>query len=148
VKSLGTVIGATSYTYSGTTKIALPWTGELLALKTLVEDKAQCSFNSCLCNLYHDGSEGMGWHSDDEKALGKDTAIGSLSLGAQRKFSFRHKKKDGHPVSIELENGSLLVMRGTTQTFWQHSVPKTAKLTARRINLTFRTITLEELSRP
>ena len=89
----------------------------------------------------------MGWHSDDEKALGKDTAIGSLSLGAQRKFSFRHKKKDGHPVSIRLENGSLLVMRGATQTFWQHSVPKTAKLTAPRINLTFRTIGLEELSR-
>jgi alkylated DNA repair dioxygenase AlkB len=82
-------------------------------------------------------SEGMGWHSDDEKALGKDTAIGSLSLGAQRKFSFRHKKKDGHPVSIQLENGSLLVMRGTTQTFWQHSVPKTTKLAAPRINLTF-----------
>jgi alkylated DNA repair dioxygenase AlkB len=136
-----------SYTYSGTTKIALPWTRELLALKTLVEDKAQCSFNSCLCNLYHDGSEGMGWHSDDEKALGKDTAIGSLSLGAQRKFSFRHKKKDGHPVSIQLENGSLLVMRGTTQTFWQHSVPKTTKLAAPRINLTFRTIALEEFSR-
>jgi alkylated DNA repair dioxygenase AlkB len=97
-----------SYTYSGTTKIALPWTRELLTLKTLVEDKSQCSFNSCLCNLYHDGSEGMGWHSDDEKALGKDTAIGSLSLGAERKFAFRHKKKDGHRVSIQLENGSLL----------------------------------------
>jgi len=82
-----------------------------------------------------------------KKALGKDTAIGSLSLGAQRKFSFRHKKKDGHPVSIQLENGSLLVMRGTTQTFWQHSVPKTTKLAAPRINLTFRTIVLEELSR-
>jgi alkylated DNA repair dioxygenase AlkB len=136
-----------SYTYSGTTKIALPWTKELLTLKTLVEDKSQCSFNSCLCNLYHDGSEGMGWHSDDEKALGKDTAIGSLSLGAERKFAFRHKKKDGHRVSIQLENGSLLVMRGATQTFWQHSVPKTAKLTAPRINLTFRTIVLKEMSR-
>ena len=136
-----------SYTYSGTPKIALPWTRELLDLKTLVEDKAQCSFNSCLCNLYHDGSEGMGWHSDDEKALGQGTAIGSLSLGAQRKFYLRHKKKDRLQVSMELENGSLLVMRGATQKFWQHSVPKTAKLIAPRINLTFRTIVLEELSR-
>jgi alkylated DNA repair dioxygenase AlkB len=89
----------------------------------------------------------MGWHSDDERALGKDTAIGSLSLGAERKFTFRYKKKDGHSVSIQLENGSLLVMRGATQTFWQHSVPKIANLTAPRINLTFRTIVLEEMSR-
>jgi 2OG-Fe(II) oxygenase superfamily len=69
-----------SYTYSGTTKIALPWTKELRTLKSLVEEKVGCLFNSCLCNLYHDGSEGMGWHSDDEKALGQNTAIGSLSL--------------------------------------------------------------------
>jgi alkylated DNA repair dioxygenase AlkB len=67
-------------TYSGTTKVALPWTKELRAFKRLVEEKAGCSFNSCLCNLYRDGSEGLGWHSDDEKALGKDTVIGSLSL--------------------------------------------------------------------
>ena len=134
-----------SYTYSGTTKVALPWTKELRDLKRIVEEKAGCSFNSCLCNLYHDGNEGMGWHSDDETALGKDTAIGSLSLGAERKFSFRHKNKnDGHPISLQLEDGSLLVMKGTTQTFWQHSVPKTAKITAPRINLTFRTIILDD----
>jgi alkylated DNA repair dioxygenase AlkB len=137
-----------SYTYSGTTKVALPWTKELRALKRLVEEKAGCSFNSCLCNLYRDGSQGLGWHSDDEKALGKDTVIGSLSLGAERKFSFRHKRKSGgYPISIQLENGSLLVMKGTTQTFWQHSVPKTAKITTPRINLTFRTIVLGEVSR-
>jgi alkylated DNA repair dioxygenase AlkB len=137
-----------SYTYSGTTKIALPWTKELRALKSLVEEKSGCSFNSCLCNLYHDGSEGMAWHSDDEKALGKDTAIGSLSLGAERKFAFRHKRKsDGSPISIQLEDGSLLVMKGTTQTFWQHSVPKTAKITTPRINLTFRTIVPDEVPR-
>jgi alkylated DNA repair dioxygenase AlkB len=89
----------------------------------------------------------MGWHSDDEKALGKDTAIASLTLGAERKFSFRHKHKgDGNTVSMELEDGSLLVMKGTTQTFWQHSVPKTAKITTPRINLTFRTILLEGAS--
>ena len=91
---------------------------------------------------------GLGWHSDDEKALGKDTVIGSLSLGSERKFSFRHKRKSGgYSISIQLENGSLLVMKGATQTFWQHSVPKTAKITTPRINLTFRTIVLEEVSR-
>jgi alkylated DNA repair dioxygenase AlkB len=137
-----------SYTYSGTTKVALPWTKEMRALKRLVEEKAGCLFNSCLCNLYRDGSEGLGWHSDDEKALGKDTVIASLSLGTERKFSFRHKRKSGgYPISIQLENGSLLVMKGTTQTFWQHSVPKAAKITTPRINLTFRTIILEEASR-
>jgi alkylated DNA repair dioxygenase AlkB len=81
------------------------------------------------------------------QALGKDTVIGSLSLGTERKFSFRHKRKSGgYPISIQLENGSLLVMKGATQTFWQHSVPKTAKITTPRINLTFRTIVLEEVS--
>jgi alkylated DNA repair dioxygenase AlkB len=134
-----------SYTYSGTTKIALPWTKELRTLKSRVEEKVGCLFNSCLCNLYHDGSEGMGWHSDDEKALGQNTSIGSLSLGAERKFSLRHKRKGDSPsISIQLENGSLLVMKGTTQTFWQHSVPKTAKIAKPRINLTFRTIVLGE----
>jgi alkylated DNA repair dioxygenase AlkB len=136
-----------SYTYSGTTKIALPWTKELRILKSLVEEKVGCFFNSCLCNLYHHGNEGMGWHSDDEKMLGKNTAIGSLSLGAERKFSLRHKHKGDSPsISIHLENGSLLVMKGTTQTFWQHSLPKTAKIDKPRINLTFRTIVLEEVS--
>ena len=138
-----------SYTYSGTTKIALPWTKELRTLKSLVEEQVGCLFNSCLCNLYHAGNEGMGWHSDDEKMLGKDTAIGSLSLGAERRFCLRHKRKGDSPlISIQLENGSLLVMKGTTQTFWQHSVPKTAKIAKPRINLTFRTIFLEEGSEP
>ena len=132
-----------SYTYSGTTKTALAWTRELRALKGLVEGKTGTSFNSCLLNLYHDGNEGMGWHSDDEKSLGKNTAIASLSFGAERKFAFRHKR-NGESISIQLEDGSLLVMKGTTQTFWQHSVPKSAKITTPRINLTFRTIVLEE----
>jgi alkylated DNA repair dioxygenase AlkB len=134
-----------SYAYSGTTKIALPWTKELRTLKSLVEKEVGCSFNSCLCNLYHDGNEGMGWHSDDEKALGKNNTIGSLSLGAERKFSLRHKGKGDSPsISILLEDGSLLVMKGTTQTFWQHSLPKTAKIAKPRINLTFRTIVFEQ----
>jgi alkylated DNA repair dioxygenase AlkB len=132
-----------SYTYSGTTKTALGWTRPLLALKSLVEGKSGATFNSCLLNLYHDGSEGMGWHSDDEKSLGRNTAIASLSLGAERKFSLRHKRS-GELISIRLEDGSLLAMKGVTQRFWQHSVPKSAKIRAPRINLTFRTIVLEE----
>jgi alkylated DNA repair dioxygenase AlkB len=131
-----------SYTYSGTTKTALAWTRELQALKHLVEGKTGTMFNSCLLNLYDNGSQGMAWHSDDEKSLGKNTAIASLSLGAERKFSLRHKRT-GKSVSIQLEDGSLLVMKGTTQTFWQHSVPKSAKIMTPRINLTFRTIVLE-----
>jgi len=132
-----------AYTYSGTTKSALAWTRELLALKSLVAGKTGTAFNSCLLNLYHDGNEGMSWHSDDEKSLGTNSTIASLSFGAERKFSFRHKRS-GESVSLVLEDGSLLIMKGTTQTYWQHSLPKSKKITAPRINLTFRTMVLEE----
>jgi alkylated DNA repair dioxygenase AlkB len=128
-----------SYTYSGTTKEALPWTPELLSLRHSVEERVNTRFNSCLLNLYHDGSEGMGWHSDDEKSLGRNTVIASLSLGAERKFSFRHKRS-GASLSLFLEEGSLLVMRGATQTWWQHCVPKVRWVAGPRVNLTFRTI--------
>ena len=128
-----------SYTYSHTTKQALAWTSELRELKAMVEERAQCSFNSCLLNLYHSGEEGMGWHSDDERALGDDSTIASLSLGAERKFSFKHKQ-DKRTVSLPLEHGSLLVMKGPTQGCWQHALPKTKKVRHPRINLTFRTI--------
>jgi alkylated DNA repair dioxygenase AlkB len=132
---------AYAYSYSGTTRVARAWNRELRALRSLVEEKSGEKFNSCLCNLYHDGSEGMAWHSDDEDALGKDTAIASLSLGAERKFSLRHKRaREIRPISIQLEDGSLLVMKGATQTNWQHTVPKSAKVTSPRINLTFRSI--------
>ena len=128
-----------SYTYSGSTKRALPWTTGLAELKTLVEQQTGTRFNSCLLNLYHDGTEGMAWHSDDEASLGKNTVIASLSLGAERKFSFKHKKTK-ETVSLLLQHGSLLVMRGSTQTYWQHRLPPTAKVTRPRVNLTFRTI--------
>ena len=82
-----------SYTYSNTTKQALPWTADLLALKKRVEELTETVFNSCLLNLYHDGNEGMAWHSDDEKSLGKNSSIASLSFGAERKFSLKHKVK-------------------------------------------------------
>lgn len=127
------------YTYSNTTKYALPWTTELLQLKKIIEKKTSETFNSCLLNLYHDGSEGMAWHSDAEKDLKKNGAIGSLSFGAERKFAFKHKKTKQN-VSLILENGSLLVMKGETQTNWLHRLPPTKKIKSPRINLTFRTI--------
>ncbi|WP_374163634.1 alpha-ketoglutarate-dependent dioxygenase AlkB [Arcticibacter sp. MXS-1] len=125
------------YTYSNVTKRALPWTDELLALKNLAEQVLGEQFNSCLLNLYHDGSEGMAWHSDDEKDLVKDGAIGSLSFGAERKFSFKHKQSK-EVVSLRLEHGSLLVMKGCTQSSWLHRLPPTKVVSQARVNLTFR----------
>lgn len=127
------------YTYSKITKTALPWTAELFRLKKIVEAKTGETFNSCLLNLYHNGSEGMAWHSDGEKDLKKNGAIGSLSFGATRKFSFKHKETK-ETVSLNLEHGSLLVMSGTTQRHWLHRLPPTKASLKARINLTFRTI--------
>jgi alkylated DNA repair dioxygenase AlkB len=130
---------AFSYTYSNTTKTALPWTPELIFLKNLAEKHSGETYNSCLLNLYHDGSEGMAWHSDGEKDLRKNGAIASLSFGAERKFCFKHKKS-GEKIDVFLEAGSLLVMKGETQTHWLHRLPPTTKVHQPRINLTFRTI--------
>jgi alkylated DNA repair dioxygenase AlkB len=130
---------AFEYTYSNITKSALPWTKDLLELKQIAEEKTGENFNSCLLNLYHSGEEGMAWHSDGEKDLKKNGAIGSLSFGAERKFSFKHKQTK-EIVSLILENGSLLVMKGETQANWLHRLPPTKKILNPRINLTFRTI--------
>jgi len=127
-----------AYTYSNTTKQALPWTQALLELKSVAEELSGTKFNSCLANLYHDGTEGMAWHSDNEKALGENTVIASLSFGAERKFSFKHKKT-GTKTEVILQNGSLLVMKGITQTHWLHRLPPSVKVKNPRINLTFRT---------
>ena len=127
------------YTYSNHTKTALLWTSELLELKELVEKKTGETFNSCLLNLYHNGSEGMSWHSDGETDLKKNGAIASVSFGAERKFAFKHKVSK-ETVSQILENGSLLVMKGTTQTHWMHRLPPTKLVSKPRVNLTFRTI--------
>ena len=127
------------YTYSNTTKSALPWTKELLELKTLIEQKTGDTFNSCLLNLYHTGEEGMAWHSDGETDLKKNGAIASLSFGAERKFSFKHKQTK-ETVSLLLEHGSLLMMKDTTQQNWLHRLPPTKSIMKPRINLTFRTI--------
>ena len=129
------------YTYSGTTKQALPWTAELLALKRLVENLAGATFNSCLLNLYEDGNSGMAWHSDDEKVLGKNPTIASLSFGAERKFCFKHKQTQ-QTASLILESGSLLIMKGATQHHWLHRLPKSKNIKDPRINLTFRTMFL------
>ena len=127
------------YTYSNNTKLALPWTKELITLKALVEQRTNETFNSCLLNLYHNGDEGMAWHSDGEKELRKEGAIASLSLGAERKFAFKHKKEK-ETVALQLEHGSLLVMKDETQTHWLHRLPPTKKINTPRINLTFRNI--------
>lgn len=127
------------YTYSNTTKQALIWTEELLMLKQIAEKMTGHTFNSCLLNLYHTGEEGMAWHSDDEKSLGLNTCIASLSFGAERKFFLKHKVSKAS-VTQMLEHGSLLVMKGATQTNWLHALPKTTKVKHPRVNLTFRTI--------
>ena len=125
------------YSYSGATKFALDWTDELLKLKEIVEEKTGDDFNSCLLNLYHTGDEGMAWHSDDEKSLGRNSSIASLSFGAERPFRFKHKQT-AEVIPVMLDSGSLLVMKGETQTHWRHRLPKTKKVKTPRINLTFR----------
>jgi len=127
------------YTYSNRTKYAKIWTPELLELKQKCEEVSGETYNSCLLNLYHDGSEGMAYHSDGEKDLKKHGAIASLTFGAERKFSFKHKLSKER-VDLMLENGSLLVMKGTTQENWLHRLPPTTKVKTPRVNLTFRTI--------
>ncbi len=130
---------AFEYRYSKITKTALPFTKELLELKNIIEQLSGETYNSCLLNLYHNGEEGMAWHSDAEKDLRKNGAIASVSFGAERKFSFKHKVT-GKTVSVLLEHGSLLIMKGTTQTHWLHRLPPSTKIHQPRVNLTFRTI--------
>jgi alkylated DNA repair dioxygenase AlkB len=127
------------YTYSNITRHALNWTTELLELKSLCEGLTGETYNSCLLNLYHNGDEGMAWHSDGEKDLKKNGAIASLSFGAERKFSFKHKESK-EKIDIVLAHGSLLVMKDNTQTNWLHRLPPTKILHQPRVNLTFRTI--------
>lgn len=130
-----------SYTYSGVTKQAHLWFPQLQQLKQKVEKLSGATYNSCLLNLYHNGIEGMGWHSDAEKILADNGTIASVSLGSERKFSFKHKVTKER-VDIVLESGSLLIMKGIIQKKWLHSLPKTKKIATPRINLTFRTVVL------
>jgi alkylated DNA repair dioxygenase AlkB len=128
-----------SYTYSGVTHEAIPWTPELLAVKARVEAAASSAFDSLLLNLYRDGRDSIGFHADDEKELGTNPVIGSISLGAERKFVLKHPAS-GEKLEFLLPHGSLLVMGGTSQHHWRHGVPKTKKPVGERINLTFRQI--------
>jgi alkylated DNA repair dioxygenase AlkB len=126
-----------TYSYSGTSKTASPWTAPVLSIRERVASLCNREFNSCLLNLYHDGSEGMGWHSDDERTLGTNPVIASVSFGAERPFRFKHRVTR-EVIPATLENGSLLVMAGPTQHHWLHTLPKSMRVTIPRINLTFR----------
>lgn len=129
---------AYEYVYSGIGRTAIAWTNELQIIRSAVEQTCNESFNSCLLNLYHTGEEAMSWHSDNEKTLAPEAAIASVSLGAERMFSFRHRQTK-ETVSLLLEHGSLLVMKGATQTHWLHQMPAARRIKGARINLTFRT---------
>ena len=127
------------YTYSGISMNINPWTPQLELLKTICEQKAGRVFNSLLVNLYRNGEDKVSWHSDNEPELGRDPCIASLSLGAVRRFKFRHLDSK-EIVECSLSPGSLVVMSGLSQTKWEHEVPKEARVKGPRINLTFRSV--------
>lgn len=128
---------AIPYSYSNSTKNALPWNDVLTEIKSKIETLTHEKFNACLLNLYHDGNEGMGWHSDDEKSIVPRSTIVSVSFGATRKFVFKNKK-DATQVALMLASGSVLLMKGDTQKEWNHALMKSTKVKSPRINLTFR----------
>jgi alkylated DNA repair dioxygenase AlkB len=132
--------GDLSYSYSTIKMNANPWNSTLLALKKKVEIEAETTFNSVLLNLYRDGKDSNGWHADNEKDLGLNPIIASVTLGSERFFHLKHNITVENKCKIKLENGSLLVMKGSTQHFYKHQIPKTALQISPRINLTFRTI--------
>jgi alkylated DNA repair dioxygenase AlkB/uncharacterized protein YerC len=130
-----------SYTYSGITMNPLIWTPPLLRIKNKIEKITKHRFNSVLLNQYRHGKDSVAWHSDDEPELGKEPIIASVSFGATRQFMLKHKfKAEKEPITLNLNSGSLLLMKGKTQECWLHQVPKTENEVATRINLTFRTI--------
>jgi alkylated DNA repair dioxygenase AlkB len=128
------------YTYSGVKHVPQPFTAELAAIRARIEALSGAPFNSALANLYRDGRDGMGWHADNEAELGRNPVIASVSLGATRRFTLRHRRRKGLTQSLDLEPGSLLVMEGETQHHWLHALPKTTRPVGERINLTFRLI--------
>lgn len=129
-----------SYSYSGITMNASPWTAVLEKIKTKIEQKYDAKFNACLLNYYRDGTDSMGWHRDNEKNLGKYPLIASVSFGAHRIFQFRRYVEKIPIISVDLSHGSVLIMKGETQHYWEHRLPKTVKVSEPRINLTFRLI--------
>ncbi len=135
-----------TYTYSRVPRRALLWTGLLRELKQQIEEETGQVFNACLLNLYHHGNESLGWHSDDEDSLRRGGMVASLSLGAERKFVFKHKHS-GEKVALLLESGSLLRMQGDTQLNWLHSLPKMTRVSEARINLTFRQMRIDAVNK-
>ena len=129
-----------SYSYSGITMNALPWTPELAEIRSAIQQKTAHQFNACLLNFYRDGSDSMGWHRDNERNLGPYPTIASVSFGAHRTFQFRRYVEKLPVVSLDLTSGSLLLMKGETQHLWEHRLPKTTMPIGPRINLTFRLI--------
>ena len=129
------------YKYSGVVNQPFPWTPSLLIIKTRIESLSNgTTFNCVLLNFYRDGSDKMGWHSDDEKELGPNPSIASVSFGATRRFDFKHKTEAHNKFSIQLESGSLLLMQGDMQHHWLHQIPAQKRIQEPRINLTFRYI--------
>ncbi|AMR32826.1 2OG-Fe(II) oxygenase [Mucilaginibacter sp. PAMC 26640] len=129
-----------TYAFSGKKYDPHPWTPELLLIKARVDAACGITFNSVLLNLYRNGNDSVAWHADDEPELGKNPMIASVSFGQVRRFDVRHKSDHTLKYSVDLENGSLLIMRGDLQHQWEHQVPKSAKALRERINLTFRVI--------
>lgn len=128
------------YSYSNITMQPHPWSALLLDIKSKVENATGHTFTTVLLNLYRDGKDSNGWHADNEKELGQNPVIASVSFGEKRAFQLKHNTIKDQKQNLFLENGSLLLMKGTTQHYWKHQIPKTAKPINQRINLTFRTI--------
>lgn len=128
------------YSYSNITMQPKPWNSLLQKIKYYIEASTECQFTTVLLNQYRDGKDSNGWHADNEKELGTNPIIASLSLGAERVFQLKHNTISEAKKNIILEHGSLLLMKGSTQHFWKHQIPKTTKPIGNRINLTFRSI--------
>ena len=128
------------YSYSNITMHPQPWNEILLQMKLKIAEVTQCDFTTVLLNRYRNGQDSNGWHADNEKELGTNPTIASISLGAPRAFHLQHNSIKEAKLKLTLEHGSLLLMKGTTQHCWKHQIPKTAKTIDQRINLTFRTI--------
>lgn len=128
------------YSYSGITHHPHRWTPELLEIKSKIESVADLAFNSVLLNLYRDEQDSVGWHSDDETELGENPVIASISFGDVRQFQFKHKTDNNQRLALDLISGSLLLMRGATQHYWKHRIPKSKQAKSERMNLTFRVI--------
>lgn len=128
------------YSYSGRTMHPAAWTTPLFEIKNIVEQETKQKFNCALLNLYRDGNDYMGWHRDNERSLGPDPAIASASFGAERIFQLRKYSGKNDLLSVILQTGSLLLMKGSTQTNWEHRLPKSRTISRPRVNITFRTL--------